>query len=103
MPLIDREHNGNMLLIDRKLAELEEDAECASLPKLTKLMKKSSNLTKIVKKKSHCPISHSLACFVEPIGRLCFCFVESLAGLTGGLAINRAALREEKVAIGFFR
>ena len=50
MPLIDREHNddillinskynGNVLFIDRKLAELEDDAECASLLKLTKLVK----------------------------------------------------------------
>ena len=50
MPLIDREHNSNMLLIDRKysgnillidkeLTKLEIDAECASLPKLTELVK----------------------------------------------------------------
>ena len=49
--LIDREHRGNMLLINRKLAELEDDAECASLPKFTELMKKPPNLTRTGKEK----------------------------------------------------
>ena len=35
--LIDSKHSGNELLIDKKLAKLEDDAECVSLPKLTEL------------------------------------------------------------------
>ena len=95
--LLDGKYNGNVLLIDRnfveleddaecasfpkltkledvaecaslpKLTELEDDAECASLPKLIELVKKPSNLTRTGKEKPHCPISHSLACFVQPI------------------------------------
>ena len=68
MLLIDREISGNVLLLDRKLAELKDDAECAFLPKLTKLMKKASNLTRIGKKKPHYLISHFLACFDELVG-----------------------------------
>ena len=116
MPLIDREHNGDVLLLDKKFAKLEDDAECASLskftelendtkyaslPKLTELVKKSFNLTKTVKEKSHRLISHFLACFVELVGRPCFCFVEGLTGLTDGLAMGGAKLREREVAVGF--
>ena len=42
---------GDLLLIDRAFAELEDDAECASLPNLTELVKKPSTLTKIEKEK----------------------------------------------------
>ena len=99
--LIDSEHNSNILLIDRKLVELENNAECASLPKLTKLVKKPSNLTRLGKKKSYRPIFYFLACFVKLVGRPCFSFVEGLADLTNGLAIGRAELRRRKVAVGF--
>ena len=51
MLLIDGKPSGDVLLIDRKLVELEDDAEYASLPKLTKLMKKPSNLTRTGKEK----------------------------------------------------
>ena len=101
MLLIGSKHSGNMLLIDKKFAKLKYDAECASLPKFTKLVKKSSNLTRTRKEKLHHPISNSLAHFVEPAGRPCFHFVEGLAGLTDGLAIDGVELREEKVAVGF--
>ena len=40
VPIIDKKHSGNVLLINRKLAKLEDDAKYTSLPKLTKLMKK---------------------------------------------------------------
>ena len=59
-----RKISGSMPLIDKKLAELEDDAKYASLPKLIKLVKKSSNFTKIGKEKSHYPISPSLASFI---------------------------------------
>ena len=72
MLFIHSKHNGNVLLIDRKLAELKDDAECASFPKLTKLVKKTSNLTRTGKKKPHRPISHSLACFTEFDGQTRF-------------------------------
>ena len=91
-----------MLLIDRELAELEDDAECASFLKLTKLVKKSSNLTKTGEKKPHCPISHFLACFIKLVGRLCFYLVESLTGLADGLALGGTKSRGGKVAISFF-
>ena len=65
MPFIDRKLNGNVLLIDREFAELEDNAKYTPLPKLIKLVKKPSNLTKIEKKKPHCPKSHFLACFIE--------------------------------------
>ena len=65
-------------------------------------MKKPSNLTRTGKKKPYRPISYSLAHFVEPVWRPCFCFAEGLVGLTDGLAIGRAELREGKVAVGFF-
>ena len=91
-----------MLLIDRKLTKLENNAEYASLLKLTKLVKKLSNLTRIRKKKPHCPISYLLACFVEPVRRSRFCFVEGLAGLTDNLTMGGAELKGEEVAIGFF-
>ena len=112
LPLIDRKLNGNMLFIDKQLnsnmllinrepVELEDDAKCASLPKLTELVKKSSNLTRTGKKKPQYPISYPLTCFVELVGWPCFCFVEGLTGLTDGLAISGAKSRREKVAIGF--
>ena len=99
--LIDREHSSNVLFIVRELAELENDAQYSSLPKLKELIKKFSNLTWTGKKKPHCPISHSLTCFVEFIGRPCFYFAEGLAGLTDGLAIGGAESRVWEVAIGF--
>ena len=113
MPLINREHNnnvlfinskhsGNVLLIDKKLAELENNAECASFAKFTELVKKPSNLTRTGKKTSHCGISHSLACFVEPVRRPCFRFVEGLAGLTDGLAMGGAKSKREEIAVSFF-
>ena len=67
MPLIDRELGGNVLLKNRKLAELKDDAKCAYFAKLNKWVKKFFNLTKIGKKKLHCQISHFLARFGEPI------------------------------------
>ena len=114
MPLIDKEHHsnvlfidskhsGNMLLIDRKLAKLENDAKCASLPKLTELVKKPSNLTRTGKKKPHCPISYSLACFVESVGRPRFYFVEGLVDLTDSLAMGEAESRGREIAVGFSR
>ena len=84
-----------------KPTELENDAECASLLKLTELVKKPSNLTKTGKKKFHCPISHFLAHFVEPIGRLSFCFVKGLTGLIDDLAMGEAESRGKKVAVSF--
>ena len=113
MPLIDREHSGDVLLIDsehsgdvpfiyRKLAELEDDAECASFSKLTEFVKKLSNLTRTGKKNPYRPISHSLNCFIMPIKWLCFSFTEGLVGLTDGLAIDTMELRGGKVAVGFF-
>ena len=108
---IDRAPNGGVLLIDRELAELEDNAEYASLPKLTELVKlsklielvkKPSSLARTGKEKPNCPISYSLACFVEPIGRPGFCFAEGLTGgLTDGLPMGRAASRGEEVAVGF--
>ena len=90
---------------------MKDDAECISLPKLTELVKlpnltelvkKPSNLTKTGKEKPHCPISHSLTCFIELIGRLCFRFTEGLTGgLTDGLAMGGAELRGGEVAVGF--
>ena len=102
MFLIDEKRSGDVLLIDIKFAELEDDVECASLTKLTKLVKKLSNLTRIGKEKRHRLISHSLTYFVELIGRLGFHFVKSLTGLTNGLAMDGAQSKEEKVAVGFF-
>ena len=102
MLLIDSKHNGNVLLIYRKLAELEDDAECAPLSKITKLVKKLSNLTRTGKEKYHCPIFYLLTCFVEPIRRLCFCFAESLADLTDGLVMGGAKLKGKDIAVGFF-
>ena len=91
---------------------MEDDAKCASLPKLTELVKlsnlrelvkKSSNLTRTGKEKLHCPISHSLTCFVEHIERPHFCFAEGLTGgLIDGLAMGGAELRGEEIAVGFF-
>ena len=112
---MDREHSGNVLLIDRKcssdvllidqkLVKLKDDAKYESLLKLTKLVKKLPNLINIRKKKPHCPISHSLTCFIELIGQPCFCFAEglmNLMGLTNGLAISRAELRRGEIAVGF--
>ena len=111
VPLIDREHNsgiqllngkhsGDMLLIDRKLAELKDDAKYASFPKLTELVKKLFNLTRTGKKKPYCPISH-LVCFVKPVEWPHFHFAEGLAGLTDDLAIGGAELRREEVTVGF--
>ena len=91
-----------MPLINKVLAELEDDAEYAYLPKLTELVKKPSNLTKIRKEKLYCSISHSLAHFFEPVRRPCFCFVKALTGLIDGFAIGGAELRKKKVAVSFF-
>ena len=103
VPLINRENSGNVLLINRELAILGDGSECASLLKLTELMKKPSNLIKTEKEKLHRPISYFLTRFVELIRRICFCFAENLMGLTDSLAIGRAKLRGRKVAIGFSR
>ena len=129
MPLIDREHDSNELLLDgkqsgdvvlinKRLAELEDDAEFASfpklkelennaeytsLPKLTELVKKHFNLTRTEKEKSHRPISHFLACIIKPIRRPCFLFAESLAGLTDGLVMSGAKLKRREVVVGFSR
>ena len=100
---MDKDLGGNMLLIDKKLAKLEDDTKCVSLSKFTELVKKPSNLTRIGKEKSYCLISHSLACFVEPVRQPRFCFAKSLMGLTDNLAIGRAKLREREIAVGFFR
>ena len=99
--LINRAFSNGILLIDRTLAKLEDNAKCASLPKLRELVKKPSNLTRTGKEKPHRLISHSLAQFVEPIGRLCFCFAESLMGLNDALAIDRAELKGGEIAIIF--
>ena len=77
---------------------MEDDAECASLPKLTKLVKKPSNLTRTGKEKPHRSIFHSLTRFVEPIGRPRFRFAE---GLTDGLAMGGAESIGGEVAVGF--
>ena len=121
VPLIDREHNGNILLLDSEHSgdvllidrehpkaicysqiestrTLEDDFEYISLPKLTELVKKPSNLTRTGKKKHHCPISHFLPHFVEPIGRPRFCFAE---GLTDGLVMGGAQLSRREIAVGF--
>ena len=58
MSLIDRELGGGILLIDRKFVELEDNAKYESLPKLTKLMKKSFNLNKTREKKLYRLISY---------------------------------------------
>ena len=110
---IDRTSNGGVLFIDAKLAELEDDAECAFLPKLTELVKllkltelvkKPSNLTRTEKEKPIHSISYSLACFFEHIGRPCFRFAKGLtSGLTDGLAMSGAELRRGKVTVGFSR
>ena len=100
--LLDSKHSGDVLLINRKLVELENDAECKSFLKLTELVKKPSNLTRTGKEKPHCPISHSLSRFIEPIRCPRFYFIEDLAGLTDGLAIGGAELRGEEIAVGFF-
>ena len=91
-----------MLLIDRKLARLKNDDECAIFPKLTELVKKSSNLTRIGEKKPYHPISYSLTYFIELVRRLCFYFAESLTGLTNGLAMRGAELKRAKVASVFY-
>ena len=65
--LIDKKFGGDQLLIDKELANLKNDVKCVFFPKLTKLLKKLFNLTRTGKKKHHCPISYSLACFVEPV------------------------------------
>ena len=101
MPLIDREYNSNMLLINRKLAELEDDAEYISFLKLTELVKKTSKQIRTNKEKPYCLISHSLTCFVELVERSRFCFAEGLTGLTDVLVIDGAESREKKVAVGF--
>ena len=98
---MNRERSCNVLFINKEPAKLEDDTECASLPKLTKLVKKLSNLTKIGKKKPQCPISHSLTHFIEPIEQPCFCFAKGLMGLTDSLAMSGAKLREEEVVVGF--
>ena len=99
--LIDSKHSGNVLLINKKLAKLENDAECASSPKFTELVKKPSNRTKTGTKKPYGSISHFWARFVEPVRRSYFCFIESLAGLTDGLAMGKAKSRKGKIAISF--
>ena len=91
-----------MPFINRELAELEDDAKCASLSKLVELVKKSSNLIRTRKEKLHCPIAHSMAYFVESVRRPCFCFAKSLMDLTDGLAMGRAELRGGEVTVGFF-
>ena len=92
-----------MLLIDKELAKLEDDAECASLPKFTELMKKPFNLTKTGKEKPHCPIFYSLSCFVEPDKWPDFCFIKGLMGLTDGLVMGEVELKGGEVAVGFSR
>ena len=116
--LINSQYSGEVLLIDRKLTELENDAECVSLPKFTELeddakyasflkahriSEKPSNLTGTRKEKLHRLISHSSVYFLELVGRPCFCFIGGLADLTDGLAIGGAESRERKIAISFSR
>ena len=100
--LLDSKHSGNVLLIDKELVELEDDAECASLLKLTEFMKKHFKQTKTGKEKPHRSISNSFAYFDEPVGRPCFCFTEAWVGLTDGLAMGGAESKKEKVTINFF-
>ena len=101
MLFIDKKLGGDVLLIDRKLAKLEDDAKYIFFSKFIELVKKPSNLTKTGKKKPHYPISHFLACFVKPIGQPCFYFVEGLADLTDNLIMSRAELKGEKIPISF--
>ena len=101
MPLIDRELGGDMLFIDIELAELENDAKCAFLSKLTELVKKPFTLNRIGKEKLYRLISHSLAYFVKPVCRLYFCFAKELTNLTDGLAIDGAKLRGGEIAVSF--
>ena len=101
IPLINRKLSDNILLIDKDLTKLEDDAKCAFLVKLIELVKKPFNLIKTEKEKPHHPISHLLACFVESVRQPRFCFAEGLSGLTDGLAICGAELKGRKVAVGF--
>ena len=102
MLLIDREHNGNVLLIDRAPAHWKMMLNMHLSRCFTKLVKKPSNLTRTRKEKPHRPISHSLARFIEPIERLRFCFAEGLAGsLTDGLAMGGAESKGGEVAVSF--
>ena len=98
MLLIDKKLRDSVLFINRELAELKEDTKYAPLLKLTKLVKKSSNLTKTGKEKLYRLITHSLACFIEFVRWSCFCFAK---GLTDGLSISRARSRGGIVAVGF--
>ena len=100
--LMNREHNSDVLLIDRAPAHWKMMLNVHLSQSFTKLVKKPSNLTRTGKEKSHRPISHSLAHFVEPIRRPCFRFAEGLtSGFTDGLAIGRAESRGGEVAVGF--
>ena len=124
--LIDKEHNSNVLLLNSKhsgdmllIAKNLQNWKMilnvyffwnlqswkimlnVHLLKLTELLKKPFNLTKTGKEKSHCPISHSLARFIELDGWSCFHFVEGLTDWTDGLAMSRAELRRGEVAVGF--
>ena len=98
---MDRKLDGNVLFIDRNLAELEDNAKCARLAKLIELVKKPSNLTKTEKEKPHYLISHFLAYFVEFVKLLYFCFVEGLTGLTDDLAMGGTESKSREFAIGF--
>ena len=99
--LIERKHSSDELLINRKLVELEDNTECASPSKLTKLVKKLSNLTRIGKEKPHHPISHSLTYFIKSVRWLYFHFAEGLIGLIDSLAMGKVKLKRGKVAVGF--
>ena len=112
MPLIDRKYSGNILLIDRKrignvmlihrkLVELENDAEYTFLLKLIELVKKLFNITRVEKEKPYCPISYSLICFIELVGRPYFYFAEDLMGLIDSLAMVETELRQGEIAVGF--
>ena len=102
MLLIDREHNGDVLLIDRAPAHWKMMLNVHLSRSFTKLVKKSSNLTSTGKEKPHRPISHSSARFVELIRRPRFRFVEGLTGgLIDGLAIGGTKSRGGKVTVGF--
>ena len=90
-----------MLLINKELKKLKDDAKFAFPPKLIELVKKPFNLTRIGKKKPHWQIFHFLTCFIKPIGQPCFCFAKAIKSLINGLAIGEAKLMEGKVAIGF--
>ena len=101
VPIIDRKFRGCMMLIDKKLAELKNYAECESFSKFIELIKKPFNQKMIKKEKHHCPTSHSLAYFIELVRWPCFRFIEGLTGLIDGLAMGGVKSNKSKIAVGF--